>query len=223
MTGESIKMSKAGNLPATYEKRYKSRYLKDKIADNGMWALIPCVNYPMNSREGSRRIKQNSALFDFIDKYFPDGPFAFEPNMMDGRFMFLPDNVSHQGIGICASVDFPGALEVGQFWYPCEFTEKTIPFGPSQVYVSMYTVMPMTVDDIVGMVREIYIDIDQSKDGHYCTFPFLPGLYVTLDGDFMDDLDGTVRKIRSALKGTDAKVKRNGEGLIGFMERIMSE
>ena len=208
MTGESIKMSKAGNLPATYEKRYKSRYLKDKIADNGMWALIPCVN---------------SALFDFIDKYFPDGPFAFEPNMMDGRFMFLPDNVSHQGIGICASVDFPGALEVGQFWYPCEFTEKTIPFGPSQVYVSMYTVMPMTVDDIVGMVREIYIDIDQSKGGHYCTFPFLPGLYVTLDGDFMDDLDGTVRKIRSALKGTDAKVKRNGEGLIGFMERIMKE
>lgn len=216
-------MSKSGNLPATYEKRFKSQYLKDRIVDDGMWALIPCVNYPMNSGNGTKRIKENSPLFDFIDKHFPNGPFAFEPNMIDGRFMFLPNNVSHQGVGICASLAFPGALEVGQFWYPAEFTEETISFGPSQVYVSMYTVMPMTVDDIVGMVREIYFDVDQSKDGHYCTFPFLPNLYVTIEGDFMDDLKGTAEKIRSALKDTDAKVKRNGEGLIGFMERIMSD
>lgn len=216
-------MSKAGDLPKTYKKRFESQYLKDLITDDGMWALIPCVDYPLNSPKGSKRIKENSPLFDFIDKYFPDGPFAFEPNMRDGRFMFLPSNVSHQGMGICVSLDYPGALEVGQFWYPCEFTEKTIPFGPSQVYVSMYTVLPMTVDDITEMVRKIYIDVDKEKSGHYCTFPFTPDLVVILEDDFLDDLENSIKKIRSALKDCDAMVRRNGEGLIGFMERIMRE
>ena len=123
-------MSGIGQLPKIYEKRFKSRYLKDRIIDDGMWGYIPCVDYPIDSRSGRGRIEVNSPLFEFIDKHFPNGPFAFEPNMMDGRFVFLPESVYHQGIGICASLAFPGALEVGQFWYPCEFTEKAISFGP---------------------------------------------------------------------------------------------
>ena len=200
-------------------KSIKSNYLKSQIADEGMWVFIPSVSYPMDSKQGSQRIKENLPLFEFIDKNFPDGPFAFEPNMTDGRFVFLPSNVSHQGIGICVSLDSPGALEVGQFWYPCEYTQKTISFGPSQVYVPMFTVMSERLDDLISMVQEVCMH--EEKQGHFCTFPFMPDLIVTLDGNFMDDLDGAIGKIRAALKGSDQRVQRNGEGLIGFMEHIM--
>ena len=54
-------------------KSIKSKYLKSQIADEGMWVFIPSVSYPMDSKQGSQRIKENLPLFEFIDKNFPDG------------------------------------------------------------------------------------------------------------------------------------------------------
>ena len=85
----------------------------------------------------------------------------------------------------------------------------------------MYVVMPMSVDDIIGMVQEVYMNED--RNARYCTFPFLNDLIVRLDGNFMDDLGESTGKIRGALKNADPTVRRNGEGLIEFMERVMRE
>lgn len=125
-------------LPSRYEKLYKSNYLKNQIADEGMWYLIPSVTGGMDSVQGARRMKENHVLFSFIDTYFPDGPFAFEPNMQDGRFVFLPPVVDHQGIGICALTEVPGFLEVGHFWYPEEFTSRGTASHPYRSGVGVY-------------------------------------------------------------------------------------
>ena len=203
-------------LPGGYESKYKSESLKEKIADEGMWLLIPAVKDNMNSKGGIRRLEMNHQLFSFIDENLPDDPFAFEPNMSDGRFVFLPDDVSHQGMGICVSEDFPGFLEVGHFWYPCEFTEKTISIGPAQVYVPMFSMKPGT--ELVEMVRRVYMT---EKPIKHCTFPFEPDLVVTLEGDFLDRMNESIKLIRDALKGRSAQVKKNGEGLIHFMKHVM--
>lgn len=36
-----IKRNKTGRLPGDFESRYRSESLKEKIADIGMWGLIP--------------------------------------------------------------------------------------------------------------------------------------------------------------------------------------
>ncbi len=91
-----------------------------------MWAFIPAVDYSINSPKGVKRLEKHHVLFEFIDNYLGEMPFAFEPNMQDNRYVLLPDDVGHQGIGVTVSSEVPGFLEVGHFWYPFEFTEKTL-------------------------------------------------------------------------------------------------
>lgn len=205
-------------LPGIYESRYSSEMLKEHIADDGMWFLIPGINGGMDSREGIQRLKENDLLFRFIDRFFPEGPFAFEPNMQDGRFVFLPENVHHQGVGICVSKELPGLLEVGHFWYPCEFTEKTISFGPGQVYVPMFSAKP---EQLVEMVKKIYKESKEPDHIRYCTFLFNPDVNVTLKGCFLDKMSQSVKHIRTALRKEASQIQRNGEGLILFMKRVM--
>ena len=206
-------------LPGDFENRYKSENLKDQIADIGMWGMIPAVNYSMSSTRGINRLEKNHTLFEFIDKYFRDEPFAFEPNMQDDRFVFLPVEVGHQGIGVTVSNDMPGFLEVGHFWYPSEFTSKSISFGLGQVYVPIFITKPS--DDLAGIIQKAFMAESNTSDSNYCTFPFSPYHVVTLSGNFGDKVSEAAQTIRNALKDADAATKRNGEGLIGFMERQM--
>ncbi len=208
-------------LPDIYEAKYKSKDLKTKIADLGMWSMIPCVTGGLNSANGVRRLKENDLLFSFIDAYFQDMPFAFEPNMQDGRFMFLPEAVGHQGMGICVSKELPGFLEVGHFWYPCEFTERSISGFVDQVYIPMFSSRPGP--ELAEMVRNVYLQTARQKTEDYCTFPFSMNLTVTLRGHFLDRIDQSAKTIKTALKDQDPQVQRNGEGLIIFMQRIMGK
>ena len=209
-------MSASASLPSRYDKLYKSAYLKTQIADIAMWSMIPGVNPDINSVPGTRRMKENAPLFSFIDSYFPDGPFAFEPNMQDGRFVFLPRVVVHQGIGICASTDVPGFLDVGHFWYPEEFTEHNTAFHVDQVWVCMYKTNLFS--DLADTVKRWYFNDSEEK---FCTFPFGPRHVVKLEGDFLDRLNKTIRTIRAELKDADPMEQRNGEGLIEFMKRVV--
>ena len=219
--GYTREMDERRLLPSIYEEKYTSENLKKQIADEGMWYLIPCVDCDMNSPKGRKRIKENDLLFSFIDEYLSDFPFAFEPNMLDGRFVCLPDNVRHQGIGLCVSKEIPGFLEICHFWYPAEFTEKKIGFGPGQVYVSMLSMK--SAKDLAEIIRKLYSE-SKPEDERYCTFTFgNPDRIVTLRGYFLDDLEGSVKKIKNALRGTTAPEKRNAEGLIEFIQRIMTE
>ena len=206
-------------LPLDFENKYKSEGLKERIVDDGMWALIPSVTYSMGSRKGIKRIEENDLLFSFIDKYFPEEPYAFEPNMLDGRFVLLPDNVSHQGMGVCVSKDLPGFLDVCHFWYPCEYTEKTIGIGPSQIFVPIFMAKPG--DELAQMVRKVYMEESNQHDS-FCTFPFNMDLTVKLNGYFLDDLNRAEKTIRRSLRKCSSHIQRSGEELIGFMERIMS-
>lgn len=208
--------SKTNILPESYARKYKSSALKARIADDGMWQLIPAVNYDMNSPRGIGRLEQNDILFQFIDRYFPNDAYAFEPNMMDGRFAFLPDNVRHQGIALLASTKRRGFLEVAQFWYPYEFTDSsvTLTIGLSQVSIPQFDVKPTA--ELAAWIRKIYM-VDDRKMGHYCTFPFTMNSVITLQGDFMDKPDQTAKIIRQSLKKETPLVQRNGEGLIQFM------
>lgn len=206
-------------LPPIYEKKYKSEELKEKIADLGMWSLIPAVTGNMNSQFGVQRLKENDPLFSLIDEFFSEDPYAFEPNMMDGRFVFLPENVSHQGMGVCASKIMPGFLEVGHFWYPPEFTSQKLP-GYDQVYVSMFSGRPDK--ELLDMIKRVYFD-NRNSYKKYCTFPFFTDTVVTLEGDFLDNLDESVKTIRKALKDKNPQIQRNGEGLILFMKRLSHE
>ncbi len=190
-------------LPGSFETKYKSENLKTLIADDMMWGAIPSVPYLMDSRRGRQRLNDNDTLFSFIDKYFQDDPFAFEPNMQDGRFVFLPAEVRHQGMGICVSYDVPGYLEIGHFWYPREFTAKGKTYF-DQVYVPMFSSEPN--DQLAEMIREIYMRDESGLQTHYCTFPFFPGVVVTLKGDFLDTPAKTENAFRIALKVGNAKV-----------------
>ena len=205
------------NLPGGFEEKYKSETLKQRIADLGMWTAIPAVRCSMNSPEGVKRLEGNDVLFTFIDQYFQDVPFAFEPNMQDGRYVFLPHDVSHQGIGICASKELPGFLEVGQFWYPAEFTAKRN-LHIDQVYVAQYSTRPDLI--FASRIRVLYTAVPKTKHSYYCTFPFDPDTVLRFDGDFMDQLNKTGQTIRNSLRDRSPQVQRNGEGLISFMERI---
>ena len=205
-------------LPDRFEKKYKSEELKARIADEGMWFLIPAVTGSISSPDGVRRIKENDLLFSFIDEYFPVFPFAFEPYMQDGRFVFLPDDVKHQGMGVCVSKDIPGFLEIGHFWYPQEYTEKNIPIGRGQVYIPVFSAPPG--EELADMIRKVYLRkvLPHQK---FCTFPFQLNVTVTLEGDFLDELDLSINTIRDALKNEDPLVQRNGEGLIHFMQAMV--
>lgn len=206
------------SLPGGFEEKYKSETLKQRIADLAMWGMIPSVTYSMDSKKGIKRLKENEALFTFIDRYFPDVPFSFEPNMQDGRYVFLPHYVYHQGIGICASKNLPGCLEVGHFWYPEEYTEKRTIFI-DQVYIPQYTTRPDS--EFADKIRPLYVETPDERMDHYCTFPFDPDTVVRFDGDFLDHLNTTTQTIRNALKDRGPQLQRNGEGLILFMERLM--
>lgn len=208
-----------GRLPGNFENRYKSNNLKNQIEDIGMWGMIPAVNYPIDCPEGIKRLEKNHPLFAFIDEYFGEAPFAFEPNMRDDRYVFLPAEVDHQSIGIAVSSEIPGFLEIAHFWYPCEFTEKTISIGPSQVYIPNFCMKPGP--ELAQMVEKIYMNGSENIGSHYCTFPFTPELVVTLTGNFMDNTNQSIKTIRDSLKNADPATKRNGEGLVEFMQRMM--
>ena len=210
-------------LPGTWERRLRSEYLKERIVDSGMWDQIPGVDPNMNSARGKRRLSENAPLFDFIDKYFPKGPFAFEPNMRDGRFMFLPENVRHQGMAVCVSTTIGGALEAGHFWYPSDFTQKSAPLGLDQTYVA--TITTTELEPLARMVKDTYFGVrDLYGDTHgepWCTFPFDMGVVVEVSGYFMDDINRATDVIRGALRDQSVKVKRSGEGLIMFMRQAL--
>lgn len=72
--------------------------MKEKIADDLMWVAIPSVYDRMKSPKGKQRLQENDLLFTFIDDCFTLDDYVFEPNMRDGRYVFLPDDVHHQGI-----------------------------------------------------------------------------------------------------------------------------
>lgn len=199
-------------LPPRYGRKYKSTYLKDKIVDEGMWSLIPGVNPDISGLDGARRMKENELLFEFIDQFFPDGPYAFEPNMEDGRFVLLPENVRHQGIGVCVSNELPGLLEVCHFWYPLEFRGT---FSARQAYCPVFSMKPG--ERLAELVKKIF---NQKEDAeHYCTFAFTPDIVVTLKGDFLNNVNKAARTIREALKDADERTQSNGEALIHFMKK----
>ncbi len=201
-------------------KQFKSKTLIEKITDTGMWGMIPGVDYTMESPRGVRRLKENQLLFTFIDEFFPDDKYAFEPNMQDGRYVFLPSDVGHQGIGVCASQALPGFLDVGHFWYPCEFSEKDVTVGGAQVYVPIFSAKPGKT--LADLLRSIYLyENDTYHKGYYCTFPFDAELIVKLEGNFLDDVSRSAKKIRKALKEKSEQTRQNGERLIGFMESII--
>ena len=212
-----LSMDDRKKLPDIYEKRYKSENLKRAIADNGMWYLIPCVSGGMDSPQGIHRIKENDLLFTFIDQYFPDAPFAFEPYMVDGRFVFLPDNVEHQGMGVSVSKDLPGYLEICQFWYPSEFTQKKLMID--QLYVPVFSIPPCK--ELADMVRDIYIPEKEPRQ-HYCTFPIYLDTVVTLQGDFLDKMDQSANTIRRATKGKSPHIQKTGQDMIMHMRDMIS-
>lgn len=204
-------------LPSEFEKRYSSEALKARIAADDMWTFIPAVTYSMDSADGIKRLKENQLLFDFIQEYFPDDAYAFEPNMRNGRYVFLPDNSSHQGIGVLASPYNPGYLDVCQFWYPCEYTERKIEKNIDQVCVPAFAIKPDA--DLAALIRRLYID-EEEPQSHFCTFAFDLDYVVTLKDFFLDDMDATEKVITSALKNADAMPRKNGKGLIEYMKWI---
>lgn len=144
-------------LQSPFESKYKSESLKEKIADIMMWGAITAVRGSIQSKEGTHRLEDNDSLFTFIDDYFTLDDYAFEPNMRDGRYVFLPSDVRHQGIGVGASGQLPGFLEIGNFCYPAEFTDNYAANLGGQVYVSMFMMKPGK--ELADFLRKIYIEV----------------------------------------------------------------
>ena len=182
-----VNTSKRERLPEPFEGLYKSEDLKEKITDPGLWTTIPCVDPDMYSKNGIKRLRENHVLFAFIDQYFSKDQYAFEPNMEDGRFVFLPENVFQQGIGLAASKELPGWLEVMFFWYPGEYTEKSLPIGCAQCSVSSFTSQPG--DRLADMIREIYMNTKLEPWGQCCIFAFNIDVIVRLNGNYMDHIE----------------------------------
>ena len=211
----------AMRLPPTWQKRIRSDYLKEQLVDYFLWTQIPGVDPDMGSARGRRRLKESEALFAFVDTYFPEGPFAIEPNMHDGRFMLIPDEFYHQGMAICASLRYPGALEVGHFWYPRDFSTRVLKNDPDQLYADMFTTIH---DDVVAeMARSILAPggyTVRPNPKRRCDFPFFLNLTVTLEGPFLNDVGSAVRTVKEALRDQSEQIRRNGSGLTMFMKTL---
>ena len=115
----------------------------------------------------------------------------------------------------------PGALEVGHFWYPRDFSTRVLKNDPDQLYADMFTTIH---DDVVAeMARPILAPGGYTVRPHpkrRCDFPFFLNLTVTLEGPFMDDAGKAAKTITETLRGRDEQVRRNGEGLAMFMRRL---
>ncbi len=74
--------------------------------------------------------------------------------------------------------------------------------------------------ELVHQIRKLYAGNNQQKK--YCTFTFDAETVVRFDGMFLDDLENTIDTIRGALKNRSSQIRRNGEGLINFMQRVMA-
>ena len=74
--------------------------------------------------------------------------------------------------------------------------------------------------ELADMVNKVYMGEDNIS-GNYCTFPFTTDIIVTLKGNFLDDLDKSIKTIRKSLKNENPQLQRNGEGLVGFMQNVM--
>lgn len=210
-------------LPAAYEKKYHSEHLKDMIADPMMWQLIPGVPGEANSPAGKKRLKENDPLFSFVDTYFPDNEFGFEPIMTDGRFVFLPEETTHQGFGICASKTSSAMLEICHFWYPAEYSEKPLIANClNQLYAPGFLMAPG--EPLRDLAQKYFYDT--SYENEYvggCVFPFGPGHAAVLEGYFLDNLPETEKIIREAVKDANPEFRKKAETQIMFMRKLMAE
>lgn len=208
-------------LPAKYEKKYKNQSLKNKIVDPMMWSMIPGVS-SISTRNGQKRLKENDALFSFIDRYLSDVDFAFEPVMSDGRFVCLPPDPAHQGFGVCVSKLMPEThLEICHFWYPWEFTEKSFDIFIDQLYKPSFLIAidnSQQINACLEMIKRVFSNNDDSR---YCTFAFSPEKYITFQGNFLDDLKTSENKIRELIANQSQKIIEEGEITIGLMNQLM--
>ncbi len=210
-------------LPAAYEKKYHSEHLKDMIADPMMWLLIPGVPGEADSPAGKKRLKENDPLFTFIDTYFPDKEFGFEPIMTDGRFVFLPPDPNHQGFGITAAKNSSVLLEVCHFWYPAEYSEKPlIANALNQLYSPGF--LMASKERLRDLAQKYFYDA--SYENNYvgaCVFPFGPDHAAVLEGYFLDNLPETEKIIRNAVKDAHPEFQNKAEAQIMFMRKLMAE
>ena len=87
-------------LPADFENRYHSDKLRQLIADDGMWYLIPAVSEKMNSRSGIRRLEENHPLFSFIDTYLSDFRLPQTENIIRRALKNSDDLIKKNGEGL---------------------------------------------------------------------------------------------------------------------------
>ncbi|MBQ7488011.1 MAG: hypothetical protein IJT77_11015 [Clostridia bacterium] len=204
-------------LPQPFETELKSEKLKSRIGELGLWFTIPAVRGDMDTPFGKKRLKEHMLLFRFLDTYFPNADYAFEPNMQDGRFVLIPEHAFHQGIGISISKTHPRHLEVAHFWYPGEYISKNKMIGIDQIYVCNFLLEPNPA--FAEFVRKYVMTEKHRPVSSYCTFPFDPTHVLTLKGPFLDKKAATTATIREFLKDTEPAVQRNGQGLIEFIWR----
>ncbi len=176
----------------------------------------------MEGAFGARRLMENDLLFTYLDRYLDDMEYAFLA-CADGRFVCVPEEPDHQGIGMSVNKDDPSRLEICELWYPGEYSEKNI-MGPfTQTYSTMYLLPDDRTDEVTGKIREYFALRPKSfPDDNYCTFSFALDHCVMLEGHFLDNLPQTEKTIRQSLATDDVAVLRNAERLISYMKKIMN-
>ncbi len=206
-------------LLGEYEKKYQSEKLKELIGDPAFWRYNNPYK-PMEGAFGARRLMENDLLFTYLDRYLDDMEYAFLA-CADGRFVCVPEEPAHQGIGMSVNKDDPSRLEIGQLWYPGEFTTTDIISPLLQIYVPMY-LLPIDRPDVTDKIRE-HFALSPKVDSleRYCTFSFALDHCVLLEGKFLDNLPQTEKTIRKSLVSSEATIFDIASRAIAYMRKIM--
>lgn len=194
----------AEELPASWDKQYKSLKLKRLIQDNAMWIERPLPK----SKEGRKILKLNDPLFRYCET-LEDFDYALEPVNMQ-LIELVPASVKRQGVGISVDV-FGMMLEIDLYLFPCDYTEdekRNLPYH----YLRVPVVSVGNTSLVNSFVKKHFPGTDKSV-----VIPFSLERTAELKGYFMDDIKTTEIICRKAVAGGTTQEKKNCEDFLEFV------
>ena len=194
-------------LTSVWDKRIKSEKVKKMITWDALWYMRP----DPKTAEGRRILELNLPLIEYLET-LDDIDYALEP-VEEDLIELVPYKVSRQGVGI--SVDpTEGTLELGMYFYPCEYSEDTNrKLPPWALRVPTVAFSDTAVFDRI--VQRYFLPEGDDFDG--AIIPFSEERFAELQGNFMDDYEQTARICRQSVKGGNIMEVNNCERFLEFV------
>lgn len=203
------------HLPGMFETKYRSEYLKEKIADPLLWEMLSSeIGGSLNSAAGKRCLRKNDVLFTFIDKYLPDGSYSLAIGV-PGIFLCVPAIGRHQGIAFYVPPK-SSDLMFCHYWNPSDFSSN----AKNNIGCGILNTFIAPADEMLGgFVRDVFTEKADSPS-YYCTFAFDMTHIMVFRDNFMDDISAVQKKVDEFLKYESDDLQRAGQYLINYCTQV---